>query len=495
MLWLYLHFPSLQLDTLFNSELSNSEKVHSNEESHEQPIIIVDEKDHRVLQANQAALQSGISLGMGLGSAAALCHNLHVHPYSIELEKSKLKEIAQWAYLVTSDMALLPPNGLLIKASNMLSLYDGLDNYWHELKSHLETLNIQFSFATGYSPLSTILLGKQSINQVTNNVEQMKVWVNQQALSSSELPTKQVERLNRVGINLVDDLLKLPLQDVARRFDIDLVNYVGRLNGQFKHPIDFYHPPENFQQYLELLFDIENILFIEKPLLKLLNQLECFLKLRDRVAFELTLTLHLRDKDDHPVSFYSAQGDYLAAKWANLTHLTLESLKITAPVQGLTLSVIRHGEPQMAYRDLFDGNTGTLAALDLLSLLQAKLGQACIQTPKIQHDPRPEKANQYSLPTLGNTVKKGQVSQDIAQQTMTASNISQQRLRPSILLPEPEALTENVTLSQGPERIVSGWWDGEKIIRDYFIAHSENGRWLWIFRTPDKQWFLHGLFS
>ncbi|WP_261884650.1 Y-family DNA polymerase [Vibrio pomeroyi] len=490
MLWLYLHFPSLQLDTLFNSN-----ELGSNEESHEQPIIIVDEKDHRVLQANQAALDSGITLDMGLGSAAALCHHLHVHPYSIELEKNKLKEIAQWAYLVTSDMALLPPNGLLIKASNMLSLYDGLDNYWHELKNHLEALNIQFSFATGYSPLSAILLGKQAINQATNNVQHMKTWVNQQALSSSELPPKQVERLNRVGINIVEDLLKLPLQEVARRFDIDLVNYVGRLNGQFKHPIDFYHPPESFQQYLELLFDIENILFIEKPLLKLLNQLECFLKLRDRVAFELTLTLHLRDRDDHHVSFYSAQGDYLASKWANLTHLTLESLKIIAPVQGLTLSLTRHGEPQMAYHDLFDGNTGTLAALDLLSLLQAKLGQACIQTPKIQQDPRPEKANQYSLPTLSHTAKKGLAPQELNQQTTATNSINQQRLRPSILLPEPEALTENVTLSQGPERIVSGWWDGEKIIRDYFIAHSENGRWLWVFRTPDKQWFLHGLFS
>ncbi|MGR5355523.1 Y-family DNA polymerase [Vibrio chagasii] len=490
MLWLYLHFPSLQLDTLFNSSESSSK-----EESHEQPIIIVDEKDHRVLQANQVALESGITLGMGLGSAAALCHHLHVHPYSIELEKNKLKEIAQWAYLVTSDMTLLPPNGLLIKASNMLSLYDGLDNYWHELKSHIEALNIKFSFATGYSPLSAILLSKQAINQVTDNVQQMKAWVNQQALSSSELPPKQVERLNRVGINIVEELLKLPLQEVARRFDIDLVNYVGRLNGQFKHPIDFYHPPESFQQYLELLFDIENILFIEKPLLKLLNQLECFLKLRDRVAFELTLTLHLRDKDDHPVSFYSAQGDYLAEKWANLTHLTLESLKLTAPVQGLTLSLARHGEPQTAYHDLFDGNTGTLAALDLLSLLQAKLGQACIQTPKIQQDPRPEKANRYSLPTLSKNVAKKQATVEVVGHTEPTINISQQRLRPSILLQEPEALTENVTLSQGPERIVSGWWDGEKIIRDYFIAHSENGRWLWVFRTPDKQWFLHGLFS
>ena len=490
MLWLYLHFPSLQLDTLFNSSESDS-----NKELHAQPIIIVDEKDHRVLQANQAALESGITQGMGLGSAAALCHHLHVHPYSIELEKNKLKEIAQWAYLVTSDMTLLPPNGLLIKASNMLSLYDGLDNYWHELKSHIDALNIKFSFATGYSPLSAILLGKQAINQVTDNVQKMKSWVNQQALSSSELPPKQVERLNRVGINIIEELLKLPLQEVARRFDIDLVNYVGRLNGQFKHPIDFYHPPESFQQYLELLFDIENILFIEKPLLKLLNQLECFLKLRDRVAFELTLTLHLRDKDDHHVSFYSAQGDYLAEKWANLTHLTLESLKLPAPVQGLTLSLARHGEPQMAYHDLFDGNTGTLAALDLLSLLQAKLGQACILTPKIQQDPRPEKANQYLPPTLSHTAKKGLDPQELNQQATTTNNINQQRLRPSILLPEPETLTENVTLSQGPERIVSGWWDGEKIIRDYFIAHSENGRWLWVFRTPDKQWFLHGLFS
>ncbi|KZX63663.1 nucleotidyltransferase [Vibrio sp. HI00D65] len=490
MLWLYLHFPSLQLDTLFNSSESDS-----NKELHAQPIIIVDEKDHRVLQANQAALESGITQGMGLGSAAALCHHLHVHPYSIELEKNKLKEIAQWAYLVTSDMTLLPPNGLLIKASNMLSLYDGLDNYWHELKSHIDALNIKFSFATGYSPLSAILLGKQAINQVTDNVQKMKSWVNQQALSSSELPPKQVERLNRVGINIIEELLKLPLQEVARRFDIDLVNYVGRLNGQFKHPIDFYHPPESFQQYLELLFDIENILFIEKPLLKLLNQLECFLKLRDRVAFELILTLHLRDKDDHHVSFYSAQGDYLAEKWANLTHLTLESLKLPSPVQGLTLSLARHGEPQMAYHDLFDGNTGTLAALDLLSLLQAKLGQACILTPKIQQDPRPEKANQYLPPTLSHTAKKGLDPQELNQQATTTNNINQQRLRPSILLPEPEALTENVTLSQGPERIVSGWWDGEKIIRDYFIAHSENGRWLWVFRTPDKQWFLHGLFS
>ena len=228
--------------------------------------------------------------------------------------------------------------------------------------------------------------------------------------------------------------------------------------------------------------------FIEKPLAKLLKQLEAFLKLRDRVAFEIKLTLHLRDCEDHCVPFFSAQGDYLATKWAQLTHLSLESVTINAPVQGLTLSLIRHGEPQTTYHDLFDGNTGTLASLDLLSLLQAKLGQAAIHSPLTHQDPRPEKANQYSLPNLASQTKN-------RERSTNAPALPQNRLRPSILLPTPEPLTTPVTLSQGPERIVSGWWDGEKVIRDYFIARCESGRWLWVFRTPNKAWFIHGLFS
>ncbi len=112
-------------------------------------------------------------------------------------------------------MALLPPNGLLIKASNVFVALRWTMITIGMNSKPFRNAQYQFSFATGYSPLSAILLGKQSINQATNNVEQMKAWVSQQALSSSELPAKQVERLNRVGINVVEDLLKLPLQDVA----------------------------------------------------------------------------------------------------------------------------------------------------------------------------------------------------------------------------------------------------------------------------------------
>lgn len=80
MLWLYLHFPSLQLDSLFSGEKQD-----------EHPLIIVDEKTHKVIQANGLALDSGITLGMGLASAAALNHQLQVLPIVLNLKKTDLK--------------------------------------------------------------------------------------------------------------------------------------------------------------------------------------------------------------------------------------------------------------------------------------------------------------------------------------------------------------------------------------------------------------------
>ncbi len=101
-LWIYLHFPALQLDTVFAPAAETEPAV---------PVVIVDGRVHQVVQANELAFNQGITLGMGLGSAAALCAGLQVHPYDAEIEQRAVEEIAQWLYLVTSDIALYPPQG------------------------------------------------------------------------------------------------------------------------------------------------------------------------------------------------------------------------------------------------------------------------------------------------------------------------------------------------------------------------------------------------
>jgi protein ImuB len=79
------------------------------------------------------------------------------------------------------------------------------------------------------------------------------------------------------------------------------------------------------------------------------------------------------------------------------------------------------------------------------------------------------------------------------------------------LLPEPLPLAARgaqplldghpLQLVAGPERIESGWWDGEPVTRDYFVGQAADGSlvWLWRGRLPDAAgeptWFLQGRFA
>ena len=114
----------------------------------------------------------------------------------------------------------------------------------------------------------------------------------------------------------------------------------------------------------------------------------------------------------------------------------------------------------------------------MIGFLQANLGRDKVSKITHLHDPRPENAIVLCDPTKPVPF-------------VSSGN----KLRPSFILTQPEPLQDEVTLLQGPERLMTGWWDGNDIIRDYFIARSQQGRWLWIFRNQSKRWFLHGLFS
>ena len=100
---------------------------------------------------------------------------------------------------------------------------------------------------------------------------------------------------------------------------------------------------------------------------------------------------------------------------------------------------------------------------------------------------RPEYALRYSEPGQGEQAVNGQ-------------------RRPLWLLPVPRQLrTENgwpclqgrLKLQHSRERIESGWWDGQDIARDYFIAETASGSRYWIYHELDGQrrWFLQGVFE
>ena len=49
--------------------------------------------------------------------------------------------------------------------------------------------------------------------------------------------------------------------------------------------------------------------------------------------------------------------------------------------------------------------------------------------------------------------------------------------------------------SPSRRRIESGWWDGNNVARDYFVARMQNEALVWIYRERGGGWYLHGLFA
>jgi protein ImuB len=77
---------------------------------------------------------------------------------------------------------------------------------------------------------------------------------------------------------------------------------------------------------------------------------------------------------------------------------------------------------------------------------------------------------------------------------------------PLWLLKEPRSLSYQdgrpylggpLEAESGAERIESGWWDGQDIARDYFVARDPQGARFWIYRDlgDASAWYLHGVFD
>jgi protein ImuB len=118
--------------------------------------------------------------------------------------------------------------------------------------------------------------------------------------------------------------------------------------------------------------------------------------------------------------------------------------------------------------------------------LSARLGEQQVHGLKAVADHRPETS--WAM---------ADAEEDHARSTGSSLKFAE---RPLWLLSQPKPLQQSgwfaLVTASGPERIESGWWDGGDVQRDYFIAHTQQGATLWVFKDlNDGSWHLHGFWS
>jgi protein ImuB len=130
-----------------------------------------------------------------------------------------------------------------------------------------------------------------------------------------------------------------------------------------------------------------------------------------------------------------------------------------------------------AGRDLFDERPANALPFEQLrERLRARLGDRAVYRWGTSTDPRPEHSQ-----------RRGMQPQDFIEP----------RARPTWLLDKPIPLRGALQILAGPERVETGWWDGETVRRDYYIVQTEQGQRAWAYCEPKEQtgWMLHGWFA
>ncbi|ONF43910.1 DNA repair protein [Marinobacter lutaoensis] len=472
MLWLYLHFPHMLLDHLRRHRQSS------------RPLAILSGQDPRVAQACPEARALGITAGMRLKTALALAPNLDVIQTQPGQDTQVLEAQARWLYRCAAHIALRPPDGLLAEVASLQRLYGGLPGVWQTVAQALETHQLTASMALGHTPEAARLLARADQGECTADTARIRHRVTGLPLSQAGFDRTTTERLQRLGLTRLGEVLALPPAELARRLSPDALSHLQKIQGTRPDPVQPWHPPHVFRQEVDFLQDIEQSQGLLFPLQRVLSELEEELRWRQQDTDSLHLSLRHRQGDDSRIHLRTAGPEHRAEAFLNLARLHLERHPLSAPVTGLRVCVRRFlARDASRGQDLFGKHSHPEEAWHTLaSRLQARLGASALQRLVPRADHRPERA----------WAAAGALGEPHQQRPVPVLPGH----RPLWLLASPYPLGEApAAWLSGPERIRSGWWDGQPVQRDYYVVQLADGPLAWVFRDLRNDWFIHGWFG
>ena len=473
MLWLYLHFPHLLLDHVRRSQQTQG------------ALAVVDLAGQAILQVCPEADHLGIRPGMRLKTALGLAPDLVILHLDSQQEANLLEEQARWLYRYAAHITLSPPHGLWAEVSSLQRLYGGLPAVWQTVEQALAERQLTAWLALGHTPLAAQLLAQAGKGECTADKGHILTALGKLPLVAAGFDEKSCTRLHRLGLNTLAEVFNLPARELARRLSPELLARIQKAQGTRPDPKSPWHPPHRFRQRADFIQEVEHAQGLLFALQRILTELEEDLCWRQQDTDTLHLLLQHRHEEATRLTLRTTGPEHRAESFLKLLRLKLDQHPLRAPVISLSLSVKRFlGREAPVGQDLLgDGQDLNEAWHTLASRLQARLGTEALQQLAPRADHRPEFA------WTASAIKP-------ASRHSETPEVSGLPARPLWLLSKPHPLAEPpARWFSGPERISAGWWDGQRVHRDYYIAQLSSGQLAWVFRDIRDGWYIHGWFG
>ncbi len=475
MQWACLFLPQLALDAALRDA-----------DDRDAPLALLDGPvQRRMLHAvSPSARALGLRPGMSFAAAQALgarCRFVELDPLAVERTRGLL---AAWAYGYSSHVSLALPHSILLEVGRSRALFGDWSRLQARLRRELQEKGFRHRIVSAPNPHAARVLAN-----VHDDLDVDRAGL-QGALAPvptgrAGLPAEHVQALVSMGLRRLGQLLALPRATVARRFPPTLLQHFDRLAGE-PAPLDLYRPPDRFDARIEFDYEVESSQALLFPLRRLTSDLALFLSSRDGGVQRFSLWFEHERRPDSELVIGLLAPERDAGLLFEITRVRVEQVRLPAPVRGLRLHAAELPRFVPASRELFDQRDQQhVPWLQVRERLRARLGDHAVQGVGWRGDHRPERVVDP-----------------------TAMHVPAQAgalVRPGWLLPEPLAVNElDVRVLAGPERIETGWWDGDDsdVRRDYYVVETDTGRRGWAYRAvrygrdvAPSPLVLHGWFS
>lgn len=478
-------------------------------------------EQERVLLMNRAAALLGVRDGLRRGGVQALAPDVVLHERDKGREQQALQAVACCMLQYTPEVAFTGPAQLVMDVTASLRAFGGRLALCRRVRASLRLLGFTARIGMGPTALGARLLadapppgaghvrgGQVSSRRRVLRLERLTAVLDTLPVDLLAAARAHHDWLDGIGCRTLGELRRLPRAGLQRRSSKLLLDELDRAYGQSPELHDWVAVPPVFAAYVELPYRTEQSDAILLSANGLLLQMTGWLVVQQLALTRLQLSMeHERGRTAIPPSLLEitlAQPAWQEAHLLRLLKERLERMQLVGPVIALRLQALELAPLVPPTASLFPEPGGTPADYQrLLELLVARLGDDAVLTPAPLADHRPEVCNRWQ-PAMR---ALGQRDHHAAGLNAAKPDRWPQAERPFWLLAQPLALLVRehrpfygspLQLVSAPERIESGWWDGNFVARDYFIAIGAESACYWVYRErrdDEVRWFLHGLFA
>lgn len=420
---------------------------------------------------------------------------------------------------------------------------------------------VAWAVAHGMTEAASASIAKQAPSSATEKLPprctivptgQSEIFVQPLCVTTLRIDESTSHTLQRLGIQTIGQLLKLPRSGLAARLGSKLTDRIAALVGEVELPLTVFQVPVEHCETWTLEYPTTDQAILQDRILQLVGRVRAGLAAQQRGALRVKCCLDLAV---HPpltlqIGLFAPTND--VDHLCGLFFTRLETIRLPGDVHRLTLSVTLSGPIRSTQISLLDEGSGDQVAASqsmagssisrLVDSLSNRLGRDRVVKVQIQKQSLPESAyrkvslagnpiaiRRRAIKRRGRAIKRrGRGNRD--HETVPADRFASgghpmptdAMRRPVSLLISPIPLAVafdggpfrkwvshanppdrlrlhnvayQVVRCWGPERIETGWWSGPSVRRDYFRVEATHSSVANPAATHRQWWWIYRDFS